>query len=180
MEVFYGPNYKISENTVIAFGKFDGIHKGHIKLIDILTKEAKENSLISVIYTFDRHPRVVLDNENIKLLTDNDTKIEKLKSLGVDVVVFEQFDKQFADKLPEEFVYDVLIKKLNMKRIVIGSNSRFGKDSKGDLETLKKLALEYEFEVVEVPLLLEQGKVISSSEIRKELGVKGGAENEIF
>jgi len=174
MRILYGPNYKVKEDTVISFGKFDGIHKGHIKLINTLVDEAKKGNMISVVYTFENHPKSVLKNEDINLLMNNDEKADKINKLGVDVLVFEHFSKDYANITPENFVKDILLGKLNVKKIVIGSNSTFGKDSLGNVELLKSLAKKYGFEVVEIPLVKENGIVISSTEMRKELALRGG------
>jgi len=168
MKVLYAPNYEVKEESVVSFGKFDGLHKGHVELLNTLLKEAKKDDLCSVVYTFINHPKSVLDNVEVKLLMDNEAKINKLESMGVDFLVFEEFSKAYADITPEEFVKDILIDKLNMKKVVIGSNSTFGKSSEGNVELLKVLADKYNFEVVEIPLLKENGRVISSSEIRKQ------------
>jgi len=180
MKVLYAPNYKIEEKCVIAFGKFDGIHKGHVKLINTLVEEAKRENKLSVIYTFQEHPKAVLTNSNFKLLMSDCEKIKKIESLGVDVLVFEKFDKIYANMLPEEFVKNILIEKLNVKKVVIGSNSTFGRNSEGNVDLLRFFANKYKFEVIEVELLKENGHVISSSKIRDELAVGGGCENEIF
>lgn len=180
MEVLYGPNYEIKEETVVAFGKFDGIHKGHIKLINTLIEEAQKENKKSIIYTFQSHPKAVLENIDFKLLMDEQMKIDRIKSLGVDIIIFEKFDKNFANITAEEFVKNILIEKLNVKKIIIGSNSTFGKNAEGNVDFLKILSIKYNFGVVEVPLFMENGKVVSSSKIRKELALKGGEKNEIF
>lgn len=174
MEVLYAPNYNIKGETVLAFGKFDGIHKGHIKLINVLVNEAKKDRRISIIYTFINHPKTVLKNENINLLTSNEEKVKKIEELGVDIIVFENFDINYANIEPEDFVKDILIKKLNVKKVIIGSNSTFGKESKGNVELLKLFSKKYNFEVIEVQLLKENGKVICSSEMRNKIAFGGG------
>ena len=92
-----------------------------------------------------------------------------VEKLGVDVLVFENFNKTFANMSPERFVKDILIGKLKATKVVMGSNSTFGKNSKGNIELMKKLAIKYNFEVVEVELLRENGRIVSSTNIRNEL-----------
>lgn len=169
MQILRAPNYSIQKESVVAFGKFDGIHKGHQKLINVLCSEAKADNKISVVYTFFTHPKLIFSEEKIELLTTNDEKEKLIEKLGVDVLVFEKFNKTFANMSPEKFVREVLVKKLCATKVVMGSNSTFGKDSKGNIETMKKLGAKYGFEVVEVELLKENGKVISSTNIRNEL-----------
>jgi len=169
MQILRAPNYSIQKESVVAFGKFDGIHKGHQKLINVLCNEAKADNKISVVYTFITHPKLIFSEEKIELLTTNDEKEKMIEKLGVDVLVFENFSKTFANMSPEKFVREVLVKKLCATKVVMGSNSTFGKDSKGNIDIMKKLGNKYGFEVVEVELLKENGKVISSTNIRNEL-----------
>jgi riboflavin kinase/FMN adenylyltransferase len=169
MQILRAPNYSIQKESVVAFGKFDGIHKGHQKLINVLCNEAKADNKISVVYTFITHPKLIFSEEKIELLTTNDEKEKLIEKLGVDVLVFEKFNKTFANMSPEKFVREVLVKKLCATKVVMGTNSTFGKDSKGNIDTMKMLGAKYGFEVVEVELLKENGKIISSTNIRNEL-----------
>ena len=180
MKVLYAPNYEVKEESVVAFGKFDGVHKGHVKLINTLVEQAQLENRKSIIYTFQNHPKAVLEDIDFELLMDEKTKIDKLNDLDVDIIIFENFDKNFANITAEEFVKNILIEKLNAKKIVIGSNSTFGKNSEGNVKLLKTLSVKYNFEVIEVPLFMENGKIVSSSEIRKELALRGGNDDEIF
>ena len=168
MQVIRTPNYFMQKESVIAFGKFDGVHKGHQKLIKILCDEAKKDHRLSIVYTFLTHPKLVFSEDKIELLTTNDEKEKIIEKLGVDVLIFQNFNKTFASMTPEKFVKEILINKLNVKKVIMGSNSTFGKDSKGNIDTMRKLAEKYDFEVMEVELLVENGKVISSTDIRNQ------------
>ena len=169
MKVLIGPNYNVTQESVVAFGKFDGVHKGHKKLINKLVELAKVENKLSIVYTFFVHPKLIISEENIELLTTNEEKANRIEELGVDILIFEKFTKTYANMSAEKFVRDILIGKLNAKKVVMGSNSTFGKDSKGNIEMMRKLADKYNFELVEVELLKENGKVISSTEIRNSL-----------
>ena len=168
MQVIRTPNYFMQKESVVAFGKFDGVHKGHQKLIKVLCDEAKKDNKLSIVYTFLTHPKLVFSEDKIELLTTNDEKEKLIEKLGVDVLVFQNFNKTFASMSPEKFVKEILIDKLRVTKVVMGSNSTFGKNSKGNIETMRKLAEKYNFEVVEVELLVENGKVISSTDIRNQ------------
>ena len=168
MQVIRTANYIMQKESVVAFGKFDGVHKGHQKLIKILCDEAKKDNKLSIVYTFITHPKLVFSEDKIELLTTNEEKEKMIEKLGVDFLIFEKFNKTFASMSPEKFVKEILINKLKATKVVMGSNSSFGKDSKGNIDTMKSLALKYNFEVVEVELLKENGKVISSTNIRNE------------
>ena len=169
MQVLQSPNYIIQQESVVAFGKFDGVHKGHQKLINVLCEQARIDNKMSIVYTFLTHPKLVFSEDKIELLTTNDEKKKMIEKLGVDVLVFENFNKTFANMSPERFVKDILIGKLKATKVVMGSNSTFGKNSKGNIEMMKKLAIKYNFEVVEVELLRENGRIVSSTNIRNEL-----------
>ena len=169
MKVLYGHSNRINKPTAIAFGKFDGLHEGHRLLINTLISEAKSRNLQSLIYTFLQHPANELYNQEIKLLMTNTEKEEELKKLGIDILVFEEFNMKFAELMPEDFVKNILIDKLNCKLIVMGENSTFGKNKTGNLEVMQRLAKKYDFEVIVKELKKDsEGNVISSTKIRKE------------
>lgn len=168
MQVIRTPNYSMTKESVVAFGKFDGIHKGHQKLIKILCDESKKDDRLSIVYTFLTHPKLVFSEDTIEILTTNDEKEKIIENLGVDVLIFQKFNKTFASMTPEKFVKEILIDKLKAKKVVMGSNSTFGKNSKGNIDTMRKLSMKHNFEVIEVELLKEKGKVISSTNIRNE------------
>lgn len=168
MQILKSPNYLIQKESVVAFGKFDGVHKGHQRLIKILCDEARADNKISIVYTFLTHPKLIFSEDKIELLTTNDEKEKMIEKLGVDILVFENFNKTFASMSPEKFVKEILIDKLKATKVVMGSNSTFGKNSKGNIDTMKKLAQKYNFEVIEVELLCENGKVVSSTNLRNE------------
>jgi len=167
MQVLYGPNFKIGKPTVVTIGKFDGLHKGHMKVLNKLLSLADKNELDSVVYTFNINPKIVLKHEQFMPLMTNEEKIEKMSNIGVDYLVYEEFDMKFADMMPEEFVRTVLIGKLNTKILVMGENSTFGKDRRGDTALMKSFGDKYGFKVVVVELLKEGGDVISSTRIRQ-------------
>lgn len=169
MKVLHSPNYIMQKESVVAFGKFDGVHKGHQKLIRTLCEHARADNKVSIVYTFLTHPKLIFSEEKIELLTTNCEKEKLIANLGVDILVFEKFNKTFANMSPEKFVKDILLDKLKATKVVMGSNSTFGKNSKGNIETMKKLADKYDFEVIEVELLRENDEIVSSTSIRNEL-----------
>jgi len=167
VEIFYGPDFQLAENCAVAIGKFDGMHAGHCLLIGKLCDVAKERGLKSVVYTFDRNPREFLGGMALRPLMSVEEKNKKLEELGVDIVVYERFDEKFSHMLPEEFVINVLLRKLRMKAVVMGSNSTFGQSGLGNLELMKKFGEKYDFCVKEVELLYNEGVLLSSSNIRR-------------
>lgn len=168
MEIFHGSDFKLSEGCVVAFGKFDGMHEGHCLVVSELCKVAKERGLKSVVYTFDRNPRAFLSGVEFSHLISVEEKNRRLEELGVDCVVYERFDEKFSQILPEDFVCDVLLGRLCAKGVVMGSNSTFGRDGAGDVFLMRNLGEKYHFFVKEVKLLYKEGKLVSSTNLRRD------------
>ena len=168
MEIFYGPDVCLKEDTVVAFGKFDGLHEGHLRLIGEMCEIAKERGLKSVVYTFDRNPRAFLSGVDLVHLMSIEEKNKRLEELGVDIVVYDRFDEKFSQISPEDFVKEVLLNHLRMKAVVMGSNSTFGKSGAGNISMMKNFGEKYHFFVKETELLYKEGKVVCSSSLRAE------------
>ena len=155
-----------TDRTAVTIGNFDGIHKGHQKLLQNLKTLSKQEHLTPVVYTFLQHPLNCLKGEGtLKTITDKVQKKEIFSELGLDTVIFEAFEN-VKDRMPEEFVKQILVDKLHMKLAVVGENNRFGKNSAGDAALLCRLGEQYGFSVHVVKPLLMNGVVCSSSEVR--------------
>ena len=159
--------------TAITLGNFDGMHLGHMRLIEILTRRASELGAPALVYTFDEHPRNVISGAgSVKLLTGGSKKRELLSETAIDYFYTERFDMKLASLTPEAFVGDVLVKKFGVRLVVVGSDFRFGRGGCGDIGILKKLGAIYGFSVEEVrPVVSRIAKIneygiISSSSIR--------------
>ena len=115
--------------SALTIGAFDGLHVGHRALITELRSRAQAMGLDSVVVTFDKHPATIVRPASApKLITDLDSKIELIKSTGVDLVYIIQFDQHRADQSPNDFVIGELVERLRAKIIVVGSDFHFGKD----------------------------------------------------
>lgn len=154
--------------TVVAIGNFDGVHKGHKKLLCILKDKAKEKGVPSVVYTFLEHPKNVMSEIGQKLLYTNEMKEKLIADTGVHTLFFEDF-LAVKNLEPEEFVSEVLVNKFNIKAAVIGATGRFGKCSQGDAVFLKELGKHYGFEVLVVEPVATDGIVCSSTEVRNAI-----------
>ena len=166
---------RLKEKTYIALGSFDGLHKGHLTLIDELLKICKEKNSQSMVYTFENHPLTIINKSSIpKIIMSNKEKISVLEDLGVDIVCLYKFDLEMMTMEPEEFII-FLLKKFNTKGFVIGFNYRFGYKNKGDIKFLEKLSKKYNFELIVKKAYKSDGKIVSSSSIR-ELISKGSIE----
>lgn len=158
-------------NAVVTIGSFDGVHRGHSRILEKLQSLARSNGGESVVITFDPHPRAVLQagDPNFKLITTTAEKIELLRACGVDNVVVVPFTLEFSRQSAHAYVEEFLIKNFQPSCLVIGYDHRFGNNREGDLEFLKKMAPGHGFEVLEIPAQEVDHIAVSSSKIRKAL-----------
>jgi len=159
------------KNSVVTIGTFDGVHKGHQKILSRLNKLAVEISGESILFTFYPHPRMVVfpDNHNLKLIQTIDEKIDSLEKLGLDNLIIYPFTKAFSRLTAFEFVRDILVEKLKVKTLVIGYDHQFGRNREGDLEFLKETAKIFDFKVEEISAEEVQEVNVSSTKIRQSL-----------
>ncbi len=160
-------NYTENTPKVLSLGMFDGIHLGHISIINLLKSVAQENNLETAILTFWPHPRKVFNpNDEIKLLNTLNEKLNLLENANLDVVFLKSFDENFRNLTGEEFVRQILVQKLNVKHIIIGHDHVFGKNKSGNFELLQKLSKELDFKVQQLNAVKEGDSNISSTKIR--------------
>jgi riboflavin kinase / FMN adenylyltransferase len=163
IEDFRRPELK----TVVTMGNFDGIHLGHQALVANAVAEAKQSRTLSVVFTFDPHPLKLLAPERApQMIVNHQDKMDILKTLGVDAVIMQSFDRRFASIQAEDFVRRYLIERLNLSKIWLGRDLRFGRAREGDAEDLIRWGSDLGFSVGIVEPILVQGKRISSSRIR--------------
>lgn len=167
MEILYGPDFFVKEPCVITIGKFDGLHDGHRKIINKVLENAKRLNAKSLVYTFNTNPKNVLSNESIRLLMDNTSKEEELRKLNIDYLIYEDFNMEFANMSAEEFVKNILVDKLNVRCVVIGENSTFGKDRVASAIDMVHFGEKYGFDVEVVKLVKVNGQVLSSTFLRE-------------
>lgn len=158
------------KNTAVSLGKFDGIHLGHRLLIDRILRE-KDHGYTSVVFTFDLHPMSLFSDNELELIDTQEEKVEKLRQLGVDVLVSYPFTRETANTPPEQFVREILVKQLDAKLIVVGSDYRFGKQRQGDVALLQALSTECGYELVVYDKLEIDHEIVSSTYIRQELAL---------
>ena len=163
-------NFLIHSPTILTLGTFDGVHKGHQKILKKLNSEANKAKLKSIVLTFFPHPRIVLNpRSKLKLINTIKERSELLEKSGIDFLITHPFDKTFSELSPEKFVKNILVDKLKIKKILIGYDHKFGKNRTAGIEDLKKFGLKYDFDVIEISAK-EQNKVtISSTKIRKSI-----------
>ncbi|WP_347273603.1 bifunctional riboflavin kinase/FAD synthetase [Candidatus Kuenenia sp.] len=167
--------YRISElkgkihNPVVTLGVFDGVHRGHQKIIEYTKSLASEKSGDSVIITFDVHPRVLLENKTPFFITSLSHRLVLFERLSVDYTLILSFNDSLAQTNAEDFIENILVKELGSKCIVLGFNCHFGKNRSGNIKLVKELAGKYHYEAHECPPETYKGQVISSTIIRKAI-----------
>ncbi|NLB79734.1 MAG: bifunctional riboflavin kinase/FAD synthetase [Clostridiaceae bacterium] len=172
-------NDSFQRNTGVGLGNFDGLHIGHMALINTLISECRLNDLQSVVYTFTKHPDTMLRKALIsQIITTNEQKTRLLKSTTLDTLCYKEFDEAFSRLSPKEFIKDILVDTLKIRLAVVGFNYRFGYMGKGDVEYLKKSGEKYGFRVIVVPPVKVKAEIVSSTLIREY--IKKGKMERVF
>ncbi len=159
------------KHPVLTTGTFDGVHLGHRKIIENLKEAARNEKGESVIFTFYPHPRMVIfpDDNDLQLLNTQEEKIGLLAAAGIDHLIIYPFSKEFSRLTALDFVRDILVGQIGMKKIVIGYDHQFGKNREGNLEHLQELSSLFDFTVQEIPAKDIDQTNISSTKIRNAL-----------
>jgi riboflavin kinase/FMN adenylyltransferase len=162
--------FKNNKPTIVTIGTFDGVHIGHREILKKLTSEAKKLNLDSVILTFFPHPRMVLQKESdIKLINTIDERIAIFSKTDLDHLIIHPFTKEFANLSAEAYVKNVLVDSLNVKKIIIGYDHRFGKNRTANIDDLKNFGNRFRFEVEEISAQELDDVAVSSTKIRRAL-----------
>jgi riboflavin kinase/FMN adenylyltransferase len=163
-------SFQSTKKTIITIGTFDGVHIGHQKIVEKLIENAKNRNAESAILTFFPHPRMVLqDQTEIRLLNTIDERISLLEKKGLDNLIIHPFDKAFSRLTAEEFVKEILVDQLNIEKIVIGYDHRFGRNRTANIDDLIEFGEKYNFEVEQISAQEIQEASVSSTKIRTAL-----------
>ncbi|MFI0485879.1 bifunctional riboflavin kinase/FAD synthetase [Actinomadura sp. 9N215] len=155
--------------SVVTIGVFDGVHRGHQRIVGTAAEEARRRGLRSVVITFDPHPdEVVRPGTHPPLLASTRRRIELLEGLGTDAVVVVPFTLELSKMAPDEFVQSVLVDRLHAAHVIVGEDFRFGHKAKGNVALLRELGEKYDFTTAGMPLVAN-GDTISSTYIRQRL-----------
>lgn len=155
---------------MITIGTFDGVHIGHKKILERIIHSAQELDCESTVLTFFPHPRMVLqDHSSVKLLNTIDEKTVLLEKTDIDNLIIHSFDKEFSRLTAEDFVTTVLVNQLNIQKIIIGHDHRFGRNRTADINDLIEYGKEYGFEVEQISVQEINEIAVSSTKIRNAI-----------
>jgi len=157
--------------TVVTFGKFDGVHSGHQKLMAIVNKKAEELNALSVAVTFDKMPLSICPSAQQHFITTNFERKDIMEKLGLDILIEYPFTENFMHTEPEMFIEEVISKKLKAKCVVIGPDFCFGKDRRGNAEMICLNGEKYGYEAIVVEKEKYEDREISSTFVREELKI---------
>jgi riboflavin kinase/FMN adenylyltransferase len=166
MQVIFDPVEKIKFSTSATIGVFDGVHIGHKKIISFVRKEAKEKGFASCVITFYPHPQKTLRGVDIPLIVPIEERFRLLEKEGVDIAVCYSFTQGFAGISAEDFVREILFKKLSIKSIFVGPDFFFGRKREGNIELLETMGKVYKFEIRMIEPALLEGEIVSSTAVR--------------
>ncbi|MBN1606345.1 MAG: bifunctional riboflavin kinase/FAD synthetase [Polyangiaceae bacterium] len=156
--------------TLVLIGNFDGVHKGHQKVVRAACLEASKRGLNPIALTFDPHPASVLAGRTVPLLTTVARRARLMVALCPELrVVVEPFTREFAAELPEQFVRELLIGALEARVVMVGKNFHFGRDRAGNIEVLGALGRDLGFEAIAAPLAGDEEGPYSSTRARQAL-----------
>lgn len=163
-------SFSADKPTIVTIGTFDGVHLGHRKILEQITKSAQALNCESLVLTFFPHPRMVLQEDTeMKQLNTLNEKINLLDELGIDNLVIHPFDKDFSRLTAEEFVKEVLVDVFKIKKIIIGHDHRFGRNRTANIDDLISFGATYGFEVEQISAEEINEVSISSTKIRNAL-----------
>ena len=156
---------KLKSPTCVAIGKFDGVHLGHLSLLEELVLIAETQEKESVVFTFDPFPEEYFAGTELPRINTKGEVISQMDEIGIDRLVRVPFDRNLAQTDPEDFVKNILKDALKARVIVCGSDVTFGKDKKGDCKLLLELGKKYGIHVEIIDKVEYDKKEISSSRI---------------
>lgn len=170
MQVITGTReFQIEEPTAVTIGKFDGRHKGHQKLLREMLCFKERQGLKAAVFTFDMAPAGVMAGRVQTVITTNQERRNKMAKMGIDYLVEYPFDQNTAHMSPEEFVSEVLVRRMHAKAVVVGTDCSFGYKGKGNAQLLKEISESCGFEAVIIEKEQDDHRDISSTYVREEL-----------
>ena len=155
---------------MLALGNFDGVHRGHVKIIERVRRAAEERGASAIAMTFDPHPpRIVRPDKAPPVLMTTQQKLEALARAGIHGVVIVRFTVELSRWDPETFVRTVLVDWMHVAEVWVGANFLFGRDRSGNFSLLRSLGGRYAFRTEKIDPVRYKDFVVSSTRIRRLL-----------
>lgn len=160
----------LGQKTIATIGNFDGLHQGHQSLINYMLQDARQNQLTSVVISFEPSAKEYFMGKQApaRIYTLRE-KLQHIQELQPDLCVALKFNQQLAKMPPEDFVQDILLKSLNIKKLYVGDDFKFGYQRQGDIHLLRKMAEKCDFEVTDTDSIHLGCERVSSTLIREKL-----------
>jgi riboflavin kinase/FMN adenylyltransferase len=160
----------------VTLGTFDGVHRGHLSVLRRLLAWARETGGDAVVVTFDRPPRSALAanaraprGASPGQILSLDHRLMLFDRLGLDATIVLTFDPPLAALEPEDFVKDILVNRLKAEGVLLGHDTRFGRDGRGDFALMRRMAEQFHFETRSVPVVELDGAPVSSTRLREAI-----------
>ncbi len=172
-------NCSISKKSIVFIGNFDGVHKGHKRLLSkALEIKEIENNLVIVALSFYPHPKSFFTKNIFRTLFTLDEKALLLKSFNCDYLKICDFNESKKNLSPYDFIKKYIVEDLNAKYVIVGEGYNFGKDKSGSVATLTEICNNFGIKVIPVSHLKDENDKLSSTTIREE--VKKGNVNKVY
>lgn len=156
------------QNPVLTIGNFDGVHRGHLALFDLVRERAQEIEGQSAVMTFDPHPlKIMRPQKSPLLITPTPQKLNLISQAGIDVIFYITFSEQFAAIAAHDFVEDILLRKIGIRELVVGYDYTFGHRREGDIALLRRIGKERGFVVHVVEPVRVNQTLVSSTSVRE-------------
>ena len=172
MKVYFSlEDLPVFQNSVVTIGSFDGVHRGHQRILERVKQLSQSIDSQSVVITFHPHPRLVAqpNDKSVVLLNSIEEKVELLQKYGIDIVVVVPFTKAFAEQMPQAYIENFLYERFKPTYIVIGHDHRYGANRVGDTALLQKLAPKFGYKVIEIEKQVIDEIAVSSTKIRQAI-----------
>ncbi|HUW30568.1 MAG TPA: bifunctional riboflavin kinase/FAD synthetase [Planctomycetota bacterium] len=169
MEIIHGAHPLHLRRPIATLGTFDGVHLGHQRIIREVISWARPADGQAIVLTFATHPRSVTAGQPAEFITSLDHRLVLMERLGVNAVMVLEFDRALADTPAEEFIRKYFGELIKARGIVVGYNTRFGRNRSGDVHLLRELGAELGFDVRQVEPVSIDGRIVSSTAIRDQI-----------
>ena len=155
-------------HPVLALGNFDGLHRGHLKIVERVKRSSNDRGGTAMAMTFDPHPPKIIRPEKApKLLMTTEQRLEALQNAGIEVVVVVDFTYELSRWEPERFVEEILVQWLKVAEVLVGSNFLFGRDRTGSFSLLRRLGQEHGFRADKIDPVRYKQFIVSSTRVRR-------------